>query len=159
VAAQFKQYNGEYPFNYTFLDDKFNDLYKGEQQQATLFNYFAGIAILISCLGLLGLAAYTAQVRTREIGIRKVLGAGVANVTTMLSMDFLKLVFIAIIVASPVAWYAMNIWLREFAYRINIQWWVFLIAGVAAMAIAVITISFQSIKAALANPVKSLRSE
>jgi putative ABC transport system permease protein len=159
AAAQFKQYNDQYPFSYTFLDDKFNELYKGEQQQATLFNYFAGIAILISCLGLLGLAAYTAQVRTREIGIRKVLGAGVANVTTMLSMDFLKLVFIAIIVGSPVAWYAMNIWLREFAYRIDIQWWVFLIAGVAAMAIAVITISFQSIKAALANPVKSLRSE
>lgn len=159
AAAQFKQYNGEFPFDYTFLDDKFNDLYKGEQQQATLFNCFAGIAILISCLGLLGLAAYTAQVRTREIGIRKVLGAGVANVTTMLSIDFLKLVFIAIIVACPIAWYTMNIWLREFAYRINIQWWVFLAAGFAAMAIAIITISFQAIKAALANPAKSLRSE
>jgi putative ABC transport system permease protein len=159
AAAQFKQYNDEFPFSYTFLDDKFNDLYKGEQQQATLFNYFAGIAIFISCLGLLGLAAYTAQVRTREIGIRKVLGAGVANVTAMLSIDFLKLVFIAIIVGCPVAWYAMNIWLREFAYRINIQWWVFLAAGFAAMAIAIITISFQAIKAALANPVKSLRSE
>jgi len=161
AAAQklFKQYNGEFPFSYTFLDEKFNDLYKGEQQEGTLFNYFAAIAIGISCLGLLGLAAYTAQVRTREIGIRKVLGAGVSNVTIMLSYDFVKLVLIAIIIATPIAWYAMSEWLQDFAYRITIEWWMFLIAGLTAIVIAFITISFQAIKAALANPIKSLRSE
>jgi putative ABC transport system permease protein len=159
VAAQYKQYNGEHPFNYNFLDDKFNDLYKGEQQEGALFDYFAGIAIFISCLGLLGLAAYTAQVRTREIGIRKVLGAGVGNLTAMLSFDFLKLVIIAIIVASPLAWYAMNKWLQNYAYRVDLQWWVFAVASVIAMMVAFITISFQAIKAALVNPIKSLRSE
>jgi len=160
-AAQklFKQYNGEFPFSYTFLDDKFNDLYKGEQQEGDLFNYFAAIAIGISCLGLLGLAAYTAQVRTREIGIRKVLGASVSNVTTMLSYDFVKLVLIAIIIATPIAWYAMSKWLQDFAYRITIEWWMFLVAGLMAIIIAFITISFQAIKAAIANPIKTLRSE
>jgi len=161
AAAQklFKQYNGQYPFNYTFLDEKFNNLYKGEEQEGVLFDYFAAIAISISCLGLLGLAAYTAQVRTREIGIRKVLGASVGNVTTMLSYDFVKLVLIAIIIATPIAWYAMSKWLQDFAYRINIEWWMFLIAGLMAIIIAFITISFQSIKVAIANPIKSLRSE
>jgi len=159
VEAQFKQYNGEYPFSYTFLDDVFNNLYQGEQQEGTLFTYFAGIAIFISCLGLLGLATYTAQVRTREIGVRKVLGASVGNITAMLSLDFLKLVIIAIIIASPVAWYAMGKWLQDFVYRINIQWWVFAIAGLLAILIAFVTISYQAIKAALMNPVKSLRSE
>jgi len=161
AAAQklFKQYNGQYPFNYTFLDEKFNNLYNGEEQEGVLFDYFAAIAISISCLGLLGLAAYTAQVRTREIGIRKVLGASVGNVTTMLSYDFVKLVLIAIIIATPIAWYAMSKWLQDFAYRINIEWWMFLIAGLMAIIIAFITISFQSIKVAIANPVKSLRSE
>jgi len=161
AAAQilFKQYNGEFPFSYTFLDDKFNDLYKGEQQEGILFNYFAGIAILISCLGLLGLAAFTAQVRTREIGVRKVLGASVNGIVGLLAKDFIKLVLIAIVVATPIAWYAMNKWLQEFAYRVNLQWWVFVVAGVIAILIAFITISFQSIKAALTNPVKSLRSE
>jgi len=161
VAAQklFKQYNGQYPFSYTFLDEKFNDLYKGEQQEGILFDYFAAIAIGISCLGLLGLAAYTAQVRTREIGIRKVLGAGVSNVTFMLSFDFVKLVLIAIVIATPIAWYAMSKWLQDFAYRINVEWWMFLIAGLMAIVIEFITISFQAIKAAVANPIKSLRSE
>jgi putative ABC transport system permease protein len=161
AAAQklFKQYNGQYPFNYTFLDEKFNDLYKGEQQEGVLFDYFAAIAIGISCLGLLGLAAYTAQVRTREIGIRKVLGAGVSNVTIMLSYDFVKLVLIAIVIATPIAWYAMSKWLQDFAYRINVEWWMFLVAGLMAIVIAFITISFQAIKAAVANPIKSLRSE
>jgi putative ABC transport system permease protein len=159
VQKLFKQYNGEYPFNYTFLDEKFNDLYKGEQQEGTLFDYFAGIAISISCLGLLGLAAFTAQTRTREIGIRKVLGASVGNVTLMFSYDFMKLVLVAILIATPVAWYAMNKWLQDFAYRIHMGWWIFLLAGLAAIVIAFITISFQSIKAAIANPIKSLRSE
>jgi len=155
----FKQYNGEFPFSYTFLDDKFNDLYKGEQQQGALFNYFSSIAILISCLGLLGLAAFTAQVRTREIGVRKVLGASVNGIVGLLAKDFIKLVFISILVASPIAWYAMNVWLQSFAYRINIAWWMFAAAGIISILIAFITISFQSVKAALTNPVKSLRSE
>ena len=154
-----KGFDAHFPFHYAFLDDIFNNLYKGEQQEGTLFTYFAAIAIFISCLGLLGLAAYTAQVRTREIGVRKVLGASVGNITTMLSADFLKLVIIAIVIASPLAWYAMNKWLQDFAYRINIQWWVFAVAGLLAILIAFATISYQAIKAALMNPVKSLRSE
>ena len=154
-----KGIDAHFPFHYAFLDDIFNSLYKGEQQEGTLFTYFAGIAIFISCLGLLGLAAYTARVRTREIGIRKVLGASVGNITAMLSADFLKLVIIAIIIASPLAWYATNKWLQDFAYHINIQWWVFAAAGLLAVIIALATIGFQAIKAALVNPVKSLRSE
>jgi len=159
AGDQFKQYNGEYPFGYAFLDEIFNNLYKGEQTQGKLFNYFAGIAIFISCLGLLGLAAYTAQVRTREIGVRKVLGASVGRVVALLAQDFIKLVFIAILIATPLAWFAMNKWLQAFAYRINIGWWVFALAGFIAVIIAFATISFQSVKAALMNPVKSLRSE
>jgi putative ABC transport system permease protein len=159
AGQQFKQYNGDFPFSYNFLDDIFNDIYQGEQREGTLFNYFSGIAILISCLGLLGLAAYTAQVRTREIGVRKVLGASVAGVICLLAKDFIRLILISIVVAAPLAWYAMNNWLNAFAYRISIHWTVFLLAAGIAIVIAFATISFQSIKAALANPVKSLRSE
>ncbi|HEY4195948.1 MAG TPA: ABC transporter permease [Mucilaginibacter sp.] len=159
AETQFKQYNGEYPFSYAFLDDIFNDLYQGEQREGTLFTYFAGIAIFISCLGLLGLAAYTAQVRTREIGVRKVLGASVSGIVQLLAKDFIKLVLIAIIIATPVAWYFMNKWLQDFAYKISINWSVFMLAGGTAIIIAFMTIGFQAIKAALANPVKSLRSE
>ena len=159
AAKQFKQYNGQFPFSYDFLDDEFNSLYQGEQREGTLFNYFAVIAIFISCLGLLGLAAYTAQVRTREIGVRKVLGASVSGIVGLLASDFIRLVFIAIVIAVPVAWYAMNKWLQDYAYRITISWWVFVLAGFIAALVAFITISIQSIKAALANPVKSLRSE
>ncbi|SEO67356.1 ABC transporter permease [Mucilaginibacter sp. OK283] len=159
AGDQFKQYNGEFPFSYNFLDDIFNDLYQGEQREGTLFNYFAGMAILISCLGLLGLAAYTAQVRTREIGVRKVLGASVTGVIGLLAKDFIKLVLIAIVIAFPLAWYAMSNWLNGFAYRIPIHWTVFVLAAFIAIVVAFVTISFQSIKAALANPVKTLRSE
>jgi putative ABC transport system permease protein len=159
AEREFKQYNGEYPFGFAFLDDVFNNLYKGEQTEGKLFNYFAGIAILISCLGLLGLATYTAQVRTREIGVRKVLGASVGRIVSLLARDFVKLVFIAIVIATPVAWFAMQKWLQAYAYRINIGWWVFALAGLLAIVIAFVTISFQTIKAALMNPVKSLRSE
>ena len=120
---------------------------------------FAGIAIFISCLGLFGLATYTAQVKFKEIGIRKVLGASVSGIVKLISKDFLKLVIIAIIIAIPVAWWAMNKWLDGFAYRVNISWWVFAMAGVLALLIALITVSFQAIKAAMANPVKSLRTE
>lgn len=159
AEKEFKQYNGQYPFSYAFLDETFDSIYKGESRQATLFNYFSAIAIFISCLGLLGLATFTAQVRVREIGVRKVLGASVFNITRMLSIDFLKLVVISILIATPVAWQLMNKWLQDFAYRISIQWWVFIVAGVLAILIALMTISFQAIKAAFANPVKSLRSE
>jgi putative ABC transport system permease protein len=159
AGRQFKQYNGEYPFVYNFLDNMFDNLYQGEQREGTLFTDFAVIAIFISCLGLLGLAAYTAQVRTREIGVRKVLGASVSSIVQLLANDFIKLVLIAIVIAVPVAWYFMYKWLQDFAYKINISWSVFVLAGVMAIIIAFITISFQAIKAAVANPVKSLRSE
>jgi putative ABC transport system permease protein len=159
IEKYWKQYNSDFPYEYTFLDDAYNDSYKAEQHTATLFNIFAGIAIFISCLGLFGLATYTAQIKVKEIGIRKVLGASVGNITAMLSRDFLVLVLIAIVIASPIAWYAMNKWLMDYAYRAELHWWLIGVAGGAAVVIAFITISFQSIKAALANPVKSLRSE
>ncbi len=159
VEKQYKKYAGNVPFSYNFLDKSFEAQYKSDQRSGTLFNVFAGIAIFISCLGLFGLATYTAQVKTKEIGIRKVLGASVSGIVTLISKDFLKLVIIAIIIAIPVAWWAMNKWLHGFAYRINISWWVFVMAGMLALLIALITVSFQAIKAAIANPVKSLRTE
>ena len=130
-----------------------------EQQTGKLFITFAVFAIFIACLGLFGLVTYAAEQRTKEIGIRKVLGASVGGIVAMLSKDFAKLVLIASVIAFPVAWWAMNKWLQSFAYRINISWWVFVIAGIAAIVIALITVSFQAIKAAIANPVKSLRTE
>jgi putative ABC transport system permease protein len=159
AEAEWKQYNPGFPFNYVFLDETFNNLYSSDQRTGTLFNAFAAIAIFISCLGLLGLAAYTAQVRTREIGVRKVLGASVSEIIRLLATDFVKLVLVAIVIATPVAWYAMNKWLEGFAYKINISWAVFLLSGTIAIFIAFITISFQSVRAALANPVQSLRTE
>lgn len=159
LSGEWKKYNADFPFDYTFLDEAYNNLYKSEQKTELLLNIFAAIAIFISCLGLLGLAAYTAQVRTREIGVRKVLGANVAGIIRLLAMNFLKLVFIAILIAVPVAWYLMDKWLQDFAYKVNINWKVFAIAGLLSMLIAVLTISFQSVKAAIANPVKSLRTE
>jgi putative ABC transport system permease protein len=159
VESTWKQYDKETPLNAIFLDESFDKLYKTEQRTGSLFNVFAGIAIMISCLGLLGLAAYTAQVKTKEIGIRKVLGASVGSITRMLSWDFLIQVLIAIVIASPIAWYGMDKWLQDFAYRTQLQWWIFPMAGMAAITVALLTISFQSIKAAIANPVKSLRSE
>lgn len=159
AEAQWKKYNGDYAISYTFLDETFDRLYRSEERTGKLFNIFAGIAILISCLGLFGLTAYTAQVRTREIGVRKVLGATVPDVVGMLAKDFIKLVLIGIIVATPVAWYMMNKWLGDFAYKIRIDWSVFVISGLLAIVIAAITISFQSVNAALANPVKSLKQQ
>ncbi|WAC14734.1 ABC transporter permease [Dyadobacter pollutisoli] len=159
AERSWKRYNGDFAFTYGFLDDAFNDMYKSEQQSGFLFNLFAGIAIVISCLGLFGLAAYTAQVRTREIGVRKVLGSSVTGIVRLLASDFIRLIVIAIVIAVPIAWYSMNIWLQDFAYKIHISWWMFVAAGGLALAVAMLTISFQSIKAALMNPVKSLRSE
>ena len=147
------------PFDYSFMDEDFNKLYTTEQRTGQIFITFAVLAILIACLGLFGLVTYAAEQRIKEIGIRKVLGANVANIVTMISKDFLKLILIASIIAFPVAWWAMNKWLQDFAYRINISWIVFAVAGLIAIAIALLTISFQSIKAAIANPVKSLRTE
>jgi putative ABC transport system permease protein len=146
-------------FEYTFLDQFLNTLYRSEQRTATIVLIFAGLAIFIACLGLFGLAAFTAEQRTKEIGVRKVLGASVTSIVALLSKDFLKLVLIAIVVASPLAWWAMNRWLQDFAYKIDIEWWVFALAGFLAVGIALLTVSFQSVKAALMNPVKSLRSE
>jgi putative ABC transport system permease protein len=146
-------------FNYSFMDNDFNNLYHAEQKTGKLFITFAVFAIFIACLGLFGLVTYAAEQRTKEIGIRKVLGAGVGRIVTMLSKEFVKLVLIASLIGFPLAWWAMNQWLQSFAYRINISWWVFLIAGCTIMTIALVTISLQTIRAAIANPVKSLRAE
>lgn len=159
MQAVAEQFNPGKVFKYKFLDETYDEMYKKEAQTGALFNRFAGLAVLISCLGLLGLAAFAAQQRTKEIGIRKVLGASVASITGLLAKDFLKLVLAAIVIASPVAYFLLQKWLQDFAYRIELQWWMFAIAGAAAVAIAFMTVGFQSIKAALANPVKSLRSE
>ncbi|WCT10959.1 ABC transporter permease [Mucilaginibacter jinjuensis] len=162
IAAQkiWKKYNTQQvPISYAFLDDDYNKLYNTEQHTASLFNLFSAITITLSCLGLFGLATYTAQVKTREIGIRKVFGASIVRIVALLATEFMLLVVIALFIAVPVSWYAMNKWLLDFAYRTNIQWWLFAVAGVGAIAIAFITISVQSIKAALANPTKSLRNE
>jgi len=147
------------PFNYYFVDEAFDKLYRAEDRFGNLFFNFAVLAIFISSLGLLGLASYSTVQRTKEIGVRKVMGASVGNITVLLSKEFVKLVLVAVIIASPVAWWGMAQWLQSFAYRINISWWVFATAGVLALFIALATISFQAIKAALMNPVKSLRTE
>jgi putative ABC transport system permease protein len=147
------------PFSYYFLDEFFDKQYRTEERFGKLFLNFSVLAIIISCLGLLGLASYSTMQRTREIGIRKVLGASVPNIVNLLSREFLKLVAIAILIASPVAWFAMHGWLQDFAYRIEIGWWIFFIAGLIAVLIALATVSFQAVKAAIANPVKSLRVE
>jgi len=147
------------PFLYSFLDSDFNRQYQNDFNFKTLFSLFSSLAILIACLGLLGLATYTTELRTKEIGIRKVLGANISSIVALLSKDFIVLVVVAMIIATPVAWYSMNRWLEGFAYRIDIHFWIFLLAGVAAIAVAALTISFQAIKAARGNPVTSLRSE
>lgn len=147
------------PFQYSFMDQDFDAIYRGEQRTGTIAMVLTSLAVIIACLGLFGLAAYAAEQRAKEIGIRKVLGASVSNIASMLSKDFIKLVLIAIIISSPIAWYLMHKWLQDFAYRVNFEWWILAIAGGAAILIAFATISFQSIKAALANPVDSLRSE
>ena len=149
----------ETPYQYTFLDENFERLYQSEERQKTIFTVFAFIAIFIACLGLFGLSAFAISQRIKEIGIRKVLGADVNTIVALLSKDFLKLVLLAAIIAFPIAWYAMDSWLQDFAYRIHVTWWVFVVAGIIAGIIAFVTISFQAVKAAIANPVKSLRSE
>ncbi|GAA4450030.1 ABC transporter permease [Nibrella saemangeumensis] len=162
LAAIEKAWQAVYPdekFAFTFLDDSIARLYEKDQKTSQLVNTATAVAILISCMGLFGLAIFTAEQRTKEIGIRKVLGASVASLVTLLSADFVKLVVVAIGIASPIAWYATDQWLQDFAYKVNIEWWVFALAGLLATGIALLTVSFQSIRAALTNPVKSLRSE
>jgi putative ABC transport system permease protein len=159
IQTKWKSMTSGQPFNYTFMDADFNKIYTAEQQTGKLFITFAVFAIFIGCLGLFGLVTYAAEQRTKEIGVRKVLGASVGGIVAMLSKDFAKLVLIASVIAFPVAWWAMHKWLQSFAYRINISWWIFIVAGAAAILIALITVSLQAIKAAIANPVKSLRTE
>jgi len=159
IGDKWKQLTPGHPFTYTFMDEDFNVIYNTEQRIGKIFIVFTSLAIIIACLGLFGLAAYAAEQRTKEIGIRKVLGADVTVIVAMLSTDFIKLVGIAILIASPLAWYAMQQWLQNFAYRVNLHWWLIASAGIAAILIAFVTVSFQAIKAAVANPVNSLRSE
>ncbi len=159
VEKVFKKYNPAYPFSYEFVDRVFGKKFNDQQQTGSLAFVFAGLTIFISCLGLFGLAAYMAENRAKEIGIRKVLGASVAGITQMLTREFVALVLVAIVIAIPFAYYAMNKWLQDFTYRIDIGWVTFAMAGVIAITIAVLTVSFQSVKAALANPVKSIQAE
>ncbi|GAB2577621.1 ABC transporter permease [Spirosoma areae] len=159
IEAAFKKFNPRFPVKYSFTDQEFGNLYKAENTVSQLSSYFAFLAIFISCLGLFGLAAFTAEQRTKEIGIRKVLGASVTNLVGMLSKEFILLVLLAAFIAFPLGWYFLSGWLEKYAYRIELEWWYFLVAILAAVGIALLTVSFQSIKAALMNPVKSLRSE
>ncbi len=159
VRNVWNKFTPEYPIEYKFLDENFEQMYNAEDKLKSLLWIFTCIAIFVGCLGLFGLAAYTAERRRKEVGIRKVLGASTQGVVLLLSKDFIKLVVISLLIASPVAWYFMNKWLQDFAYRINISWWVFAIAAIMALSIAFVTVSFQAIKAAIANPVKSLRTE
>lgn len=159
IKKDWDQYSNAALFSYSFMNDDFEAAYRAEGKLSLILGIFAGLTIFIACLGLFGLVRFTAEQRTKEIGIRKTLGATVPNVVGLLSKDFLKLVLIANIISWPLAWWAMNKWLQDFAYRINISWWIFLFAGLAALLIALITVSFQAIKAAMANPVESLRSE
>ena len=154
-----KKYNPAYPFEYHFIDEEYAKKFSDQQLIGTLAGLFAGLTIFISCLGLFGLATYMAESRVKEVGVRKILGASVSNITALLSKDFVTLVVISIFIASPIAWYFMKQWLMSFDYRIQINWYVFVLAGLTSIIIALITVSFQAIKAAMANPVASLRSE
>ena len=159
AEAIFKRYNPNYPFEYRFVDEEYAQKFDEEKRTGSLAGLFAALTVFISCLGLFGLATYTAENRVKEIGVRKVLGASVAGLASLLSIDFLKLVLVSFLVAAPVAWFAMYKWLQEYSYRVEIHWWVFALAAVLSIGIAVITVSYQAIKAALANPARSLRSE
>jgi len=159
AEAIFRKYNPEYPFEYKFVDESYAQKFDNEQRQGTLAALFAGLTIFISCLGLFGLAAYMAENRIREIGVRKVLGASITGITTLLSKDFVKLVIISFIIAAPLSYWCMNKWLQSYEYRVSIHWWVFALACCLSVAIAILTVSYQAIRAAMANPVDSLRKE
>lgn len=159
LGKRWTELGAEEPLSFSFLDERYNNTYKAEHKIGMILGIFTGLTIFVACLGLFGLATFTAERRTKEIGIRKVLGSSVQGIVNLLSMEFLKLVSIAFVVATPIAWYIMNKWLQDFAYRINISWWIFLIAALLAIVVTLITVSFQAVKAALSNPVKSLRTE
>jgi putative ABC transport system permease protein len=159
AETRWKEMAPAMPFSYRFLDDSFAEMYKGEQRAGRIALIFSALAIFIACLGLFGLSTFIAEQRTKEIGIRKVLGASVNGIVQLLSKDFIILVAISFVIAAPVAWWAMNKWLEDFAYRITVNWWIFLVAGFCALFIALLTVSFQAVKAALTNPVKNLRTE
>jgi len=162
LAAMQKAWNNvvaDLPFKYSFLDESLNNFYKSERKWSNIIGWAGGISVFLACLGLFGLAALAAINRTKEIGIRKVLGASLPGIVKLLSKDFLKLIIVALIIAAPLAWYFMNKWLQDFAYRISIGWWIFIMAGALALFIAFVTISLQAVKAGIANPVKSLRTE
>jgi putative ABC transport system permease protein len=159
IQKQWKQFDNAFPFDYFFMDDQLNKFYQSDERLLNVLSIFSSLAIIIACIGLFGLSIYSARQRTKEVGIRKVVGASVMQVTILLSKDFVKLVGIAILIASPVAWWASNKWLEDFAYRINVSWWIFFIAGIVTIFIALATVSFQAIRAAIANPAKSLRTE
>jgi putative ABC transport system permease protein len=148
-----------YPYEYNFLDQKFDELYKNDIRQQTILSIFAGLAIFIACLGLFGLASFTATKRTKEIGVRKVLGSSTGNIVLLLSKDLLRPVLIAVFIAIPLGYMAMNNWLNDFAYRTPLHWWIFLIAAVVTILIALFTVGFKAVNAGLQNPTKSLRSE
>src|SRR5690554_704276 len=159
IESEWKSRSPEMPFTYHFMDESFDAMYRAEQRAGNVALAFSVLAIIIACLGLFGLTTYMVEQRTKEIGIRKVLGASVSGIVSMLSRDFVKLVLIAIVIATPLAWWAMSKWLQDFAYRIDIQWWMLALAGLFAVLIALITVGWQAIRAALANPVESLRDE
>ena len=159
MRERWKQFEKVYPFDYVFLDEQLDKFYQSDRQLLNVLSIFAAIAVCIACMGLFGLSMFTTRQRTKEIGIRKVLGASIPGVTALLSKDFIKLVLLAAIVAFPLAWLLMNKWLENFAYRVEISWWVFAVAGIGTLLIALITVSSQAIKAAWTNPVKSLRTE
>ena len=159
AEAIFKKYNPQYPFSYKFIDEEYAAKFKSEQRTGTLAALFAGLTIFISCLGLFGLAAYMAEGRIKEIGVRKVLGASVTSIVSLLSKDFVGLVIISFILASPVAWWLMHNWLENYPYRVTIEWWIFVFAAGLSVFIALATVSYHAVRAATANPVKSLRTE
>jgi putative ABC transport system permease protein len=159
LEADWTRYNPERPFEYSFLDDRFNALYRAEARLSSLFGIFAGLAVLIACLGLFGLAAFTAEQRTKEIGVRKVLGATVPSIVLLLSKDLLQLIGLAFVIGAPLAYLGMHRWLANFAYQAEIGVGIFVLTGVLTVAIAWLTVSYHAIRAALADPVKSLRYE
>lgn len=159
IESMWKEMAPNVPFEFDFMDDQIDKMYKGEQRMSAIFSLFAGLAIFIACMGLLGLSSFMITQRTKEIGIRKVLGASVSNIVQLLSKDFLQLVFLSLLIAIPLAWYFMSNWLDDFAYRVNIHWSTFVLAGITALGVAVLTISVQSVRAALSNPVDAIRSE
>jgi ABC-type antimicrobial peptide transport system permease subunit len=159
MRSAWKEVYPDEQFNYEFLDESIAKFYKKEQDTANLLNWSTGLAVFISCLGLLGLVIYTTTQRTKEIGVRKVLGASVSQIVSLLSRDFISLVLLAFVIAAPLAWWAMNQWLQDFAYRTTFSWWIFAISGTLMLMVALLTLSIQTIRSAVANPVRSLRTE